>query len=80
MIVFSRGGVDTINDRTRSNLWMTDIRGERIRELTHGDWSDSSPVWSPDGKRIAFTSDRDGTSQLHIMWLDTREVAQLTHL
>lgn len=32
-------------------------RGEP-RQLTDGDWNDSSPTWSPDGSRIAFTSDR----------------------
>ena len=79
-ILFTRSWTDKINDRTRSNLWIVDIEGERIRELTHGDWSDSSPVWSPDGKKIAFLSDRDGTTQIHVMWLDTRDVAQLTHL
>ena len=79
-ILFSRGWVDKMNDRSRSNLWIVDVAGTRVRELTHGNWSDSSPVWSPDGKKIAFMSDRDGTRQIHIMWLDTREVAQLTHL
>ena len=79
-ILFTRSWTDKINDRTRSNLWIVDIEGERVRELTHGDWRDSSPVWSPDGKKIAFLSDRDGTTQIHVMWLDTREVAQLTHL
>ena len=80
LILFTRGWVDKMNDRRASNLWIADIKGERIRELTHGNWRDSSPVWSPDGKRIAFLSDRDGTNQIHVMWLDTREVAQLTHL
>ncbi len=80
LIIFTRGWVDKLNDRRASNLWIADTGGERIRELTHGNWSDSSPVWSPDGRKIAFLSDRDGTSQIHIMWLDTREVAQLTHL
>jgi len=79
-ILFTRSWVDKINDRTRSNLWIVDVEGQRIRELTHGDWRDSSPVWSPDGTKIAFLSDRDGTTQIHVMWLDTREVAQLTHL
>lgn len=79
-ILFSRGWVDKINDRSRSNIWMSDITGTRVRELTHGDWRDSSPVWSPDGKKIAFLSDRDGTTQIHILWLDTREVAQMTHV
>jgi dipeptidyl aminopeptidase/acylaminoacyl peptidase len=79
-ILFTRGGVDKMNDRSRSNLWLSDISGSRIRELTHGNWRDSSPIWSPDGKKIAFFSDRGGTNQIHVMWFDTREVAQLTHL
>jgi len=79
-IIFTRGWVDKMNDRQASNLWIADSKGERIRELTHGNWRDSSPVWSPDGEKIAFISDRDGTSQIHVKWLDTKEVAQLTHL
>jgi len=79
-IVFTRTWIDKMKDQSRSNLWMVDVEGARIRELTVGSWRDSSPVWSPDGKRIAFLSDRDGTTQLHVMWADTKEVAQLTHL
>jgi len=80
MILFTRGWVDKMSDRYQSNLWIVDVKGERVRELTHGNWRDSSPVWSPCGKRVAFISDRDGTTQIHVLWLDTREVAQLTHL
>jgi dipeptidyl aminopeptidase/acylaminoacyl peptidase len=79
-IIFTRTWVDKVKDQYRSNLWIVDVDGARVRELTSGARNDSSPVWSPDGKRIAFLSDRDGTNQLHVMWLDTREVAQLTHL
>ena len=79
-IIFTRGWVDKINDQSRSNVWITDIDGKRIRELTHGNWRDSSPVWSPDGKKIAFLSERDQTTQIHVMWLDTGDVAQLTHI
>ncbi len=79
-IVFSREWVDQETDRFRSDLWIVDVDGSRVRELTHGDWSDSAPVWSPDGERIAFLSDRDETDQILVMWVDTREVAQLTHL
>jgi dipeptidyl aminopeptidase/acylaminoacyl peptidase len=79
-IIFTRGWVDKINDQSRSNVWITDIDGKRIRELTHGNWRDYSPVWSPEGKKIAFLSERDQTTQVHVMWLDTGDVAQLTHI
>ncbi len=80
-ILFSRTWIDKMNDQPVSNLWLTDVEGRRVRLLTSGSWRDSAPVWSPDGKRIAFLSDRgEGTSQLYVMWLDTREVAALTHL
>ena len=79
-IVFSRGYVDKIKDQDRAGLWITDTAGTRLREISNGPWRDSSPVFSPDGKRIAFLSDRDGTTQLHVMWLDTRETLQLTHV
>ena len=79
-IIFSRSWVDKMTDRSASNLWIVDSSGEHVRELTNGRWQDSSPVWAPDGKRLAFLSDRDGSNQLHILWVATREVAQLTHL
>ena len=79
-ILFTRTWADRMNDQQVSNLWLADVEGKRIRLLTSGNWRDTAPVWSPDGKRLAFLSDRDGTTQLYVMWLDTREVAQLTHL
>jgi dipeptidyl aminopeptidase/acylaminoacyl peptidase len=82
MAVFSRGWVDKMKDQQRSNLWLVDVQGAnpRLRELTVGNWRDTNPVWSPDGKRIAFLSDRDGTQQIHVMWTDTRDVAQITRV
>jgi len=79
-ILFTRGMVDKMNDRSMSNLMLVDIEGRRIRELTQGNFRVSSPVWSPDGTRIAFLSNKSGTNQIHVMWLDTREVVQLTNL
>jgi dipeptidyl aminopeptidase/acylaminoacyl peptidase len=79
-ILFSRGYVDMMRDQNQGNLWAIDTAGQRLRQLTDGAWNDSSPVWSPDGKRIAFLSNRSGSTQLHVMWADTRETLQLTRL
>jgi len=79
-IVFSRGFVDLAKDQSQSNLWVVDVRGERLRQLTDGAWRDSAPAWSPDGRRIAFLSNRSGSTQIHVMWVDTRETLQLTRV
>lgn len=79
-VVFARGYVDTMKDQQASNLWIVDTKGERLRQLTDGAWRDTNPVWAPDGKRLAFLSNRSGTTQVHVLWLDTRETAQLTRV
>ncbi len=35
--------------------------------LTTNPAGDGEPAWSPDGTKIAFTSDRDGNSQIYVM-------------
>jgi dipeptidyl aminopeptidase/acylaminoacyl peptidase len=79
-IVFSRGWIDKVKDQARSNIWIVDVGGTKLRELTQGSWRDSAPVWSPDSSKIAFLSDRDGTTQLHVLFVASGELAQLTHV
>lgn len=48
------------------------------RVLTGHDSDAFAPAWSPDGSRIAFISDRDGTDQLFVMHADGTGVVRLT--
>ena len=79
-IVFVRRFSDIMVDRRRSNLWIINFDGSGLRPLTTGNQSDSSPLWSPDGTRIAYISDQDGKPQLYVRWMDTGQTAKLTNL
>jgi len=61
-----------------SEIWLMDSDGSNQRQLTHGRHNDTSPLFSPDGETLLFTSNRSGTSQLHALPLAGGESKQLT--
>ncbi len=52
--------------------------GTNLRQLTYNDYYDGAPSWSPDGARIAFTSNRDGDQEVFVMNADGSLPHQLT--
>ncbi len=45
-------------DRRRTHLYVFNLGDTAATQLTFGDYDDSQPAWSPDGKSIAFVSNR----------------------
>lgn len=53
--------------RNWHQLWLLPIHGGSPMPITYGDYDNTSPRWSPDGKQIAFVSNRDGNTSLWIL-------------
>src|SRR5262250_1314458 len=66
-------------NRNASNIWMVATSGGEAIQLTQSG-KDSSPVWSPDGKTIAFISARSGDSQVYLLSMEGGEPHPLTKL
>lgn len=67
-------------DEEHLHLWLLPLDGGKARALTTGPYRDSEPQWAPDGKRIAFLSNRGEKPQLYLIALDGGEPEALTAL
>ena len=62
-----------------NDIWIWDFARETLTRLTFAPGWDSYPVWTTDGRQVAFTSDRDGTFNLYWKAADgTGAVERLT--
>ena len=72
-------------DRRRTHLYVFDLAAKSLRQITSGDFDDSEPAWSPDGKFLAFTSNRsmpdpDATYNSDIWVVATNNADKGAHL
>ena len=80
-IVYVRRGMDIMEDRRTSALWMMEADGSNHIKLTDRGVSESSPRWSPDGAQIAYIGGtEDEGSQIFIHTLEPRSNVQHTQL
>ena len=61
------------------DIWEVAARGGDARLLVSHPATESRPLFSPDGKRLAFTSTRTGNGDLYELTLATGELARLTY-
>lgn len=62
----------------RGDVWSAPIKGGAARQLTRHPAIDRQPAWSPDGKQIAFVSEREGGRQVWVMPADGGAPRKLT--
>jgi Tol biopolymer transport system component len=61
------------------DIFVTDLKTGKLTRLTSTPGYDAEATISPDGKRIIFTSVRDGDLELYSMKLDGSDVRRLTN-
>ncbi len=79
-VVYVRQYFDVMTDRRYSNLWAARTDGSDHRPLTAGKFNEGEPVWSPDGKRLAYVSNRDGAPQIYVRWMDNGQTSPITRV
>ncbi|HMQ06400.1 MAG TPA: S9 family peptidase [Saprospiraceae bacterium] len=78
-IAYVRNFKDIMKDKNLSNIWVVDFDGKNHQPVTSGNQNDLSPVWSPDGTRIIYRSNKDGSSQLYLYWLSNGAEVKISH-
>lgn len=68
-LVLSASKENTSDSFIQTDIYSLDVRTGKADNLVRQDGFDSSPVWSPDGKWIAFLSQRGKTDWLYRLWV-----------
>ncbi len=77
-VAYSVGTPDVEENRTTTALWLQATSGGEPRKLTSGEKGDTDPKFSPDGRRLAFLSRRDGGSQIYLLDVSGGEPGKAT--
>lgn len=71
-------------ERKRDHLYVFDVETKKLDTLTKGDFDEENPVWSPDGKQLAFasnrTADADRNSNTDIWIMDAMKGSKMRQL
>jgi dipeptidyl aminopeptidase/acylaminoacyl peptidase len=71
--------VDRVQNRYRRSIVIGDAEQGMFRRFTTGARGDTQPRWSPDGRRLAFVSQRDDErGQIYVIAVDGGEAQQVT--
>jgi dipeptidyl aminopeptidase/acylaminoacyl peptidase len=80
MVTFTVQSIDVAANKRPKQIWATALAGGSPRQLTREGENNQRARWSPDGKSIAFISDRGGSAQVWIMNADGADARQVTNL
>src|SRR5947207_10761049 len=79
-VAFQVTTVDIAGNKKPTQIWTVPLEGGEPKQITHDGEGNQRPRWSPDGKRIAYISDRGGLSQVWLMDPAGGNATQVTNL
>jgi dipeptidyl aminopeptidase/acylaminoacyl peptidase len=79
-IVYTITDTDKSANRRTTQIYLISVDGGDTRQLTNEKASANSPRWSPDGRRLAYISARDGESQVWTIDVESGESRRVTSL
>ncbi len=79
-VAYVRVTADPMADRFRRSIWMVDETGASHWPIAQGKGSYSSPVWSPDGRTLAYSASEEGASEIRLFDIASRRSATLSRL
>ncbi|MCJ7577816.1 MAG: DPP IV N-terminal domain-containing protein, partial [candidate division Zixibacteria bacterium] len=72
---------DSVNYKnSHYNLYLYDLNLQKVISLTENQGNNTSPTWSPDGRKICFVSDRNGIYNLYVLDLDSSLTIPITNV
>jgi dipeptidyl aminopeptidase/acylaminoacyl peptidase len=77
-IAFEVTWYDKEENSSNTDIYLVPAGGGDVWRFIRSEGADHSPSWSPDGKQLAFVSDRDGSSQIWIIPSDGGEAQRIT--
>jgi dipeptidyl aminopeptidase/acylaminoacyl peptidase len=80
LVAFTVQTIDLDENKKPTGIWIVPVNGGAPRQIAHQGSLNERPRWSPDSKRIAFVSNRSGTSQIWLMDADGGDPKQVTNL
>ncbi|MGH7911322.1 MAG: S9 family peptidase, partial [Candidatus Dormibacteraceae bacterium] len=80
LVVYALFSTDPEEEKDRTTLWLLEVDGGETRQLTTTAGKDTAPAVSPDGRQVAFLSDRGGKAQIWVIPVDGGEARAVTAL
>ncbi|HKQ59139.1 MAG TPA: S9 family peptidase [Candidatus Eisenbacteria bacterium] len=77
-VAYTVRDTDWVGNAFVTQIWLADVASGENRQITQGRKTSNAPAWSPDGRRLAFGSERTDKRQVFVLDMSGGDAVQLT--